>query len=224
MARHDRLDVLLTLREDGLIPIFDSADPTAACAALDACRAGGARVFELACRTPEAPEVFRALRRHARVSAPEMMVGVGTICDAAMASRYIDEGADFVVSAILDGAMARVCHRRKVAWIPGCATPSEVSAAEALGAELVKLFPAQIAGGPALVKALRGPSPWTRIVASGGVKATKDDISAWFSAGTTVVGLGSGLFAGVKDGAPFPIDAVTERTKQVLAWIREARD
>ncbi len=102
-------------------------------------------------------------------------------------------GANFIVSPILNSEMAKVCNRKKVAWIPGCGTLTEIAFAEELGAEIVKIFPAMQVGGPDFIKNIKGPRPWTSIMPTGGVEATEENLKSWFVAGAYCVGMGSKL-------------------------------
>ncbi|MDD3737422.1 MAG: bifunctional 4-hydroxy-2-oxoglutarate aldolase/2-dehydro-3-deoxy-phosphogluconate aldolase, partial [Bacteroidales bacterium] len=89
--------------------------------------------------------------------------------------------------------VARICNRRKVLWIPGCGTVTEISQAEELGAEIVKIFPGNAIGGPSFVKAVKGPCPWTSIMPTGGVEPSAESLEKWFAAGVSCVGMGSAL-------------------------------
>jgi 2-dehydro-3-deoxyphosphogluconate aldolase / (4S)-4-hydroxy-2-oxoglutarate aldolase len=122
-----------------------------------------------------------------------MIMGAGSVVDAGTASLYIQLGANFIVSPILNPEMAKVCNRRKILWSPGCGTLSEINQAEELGAELVKIFPGLSVGGPDFVKAIKGPCPWTSIMPTGGVEPTVENLKEWFEAGVTCVGIGSNL-------------------------------
>jgi 2-dehydro-3-deoxyphosphogluconate aldolase/(4S)-4-hydroxy-2-oxoglutarate aldolase len=122
-----------------------------------------------------------------------MIMGVGSVVDAGTASLYIQLGANFIVSPILNPDMAKACNRRKILWSPGCGTLSEINQAEELGAELVKIFPGSSVGGPDFVKAIKGPCPWTSIMPTGGVEPTVENLKEWFEAGVTCVGIGSNL-------------------------------
>jgi 2-dehydro-3-deoxyphosphogluconate aldolase / (4S)-4-hydroxy-2-oxoglutarate aldolase len=193
VARFTRLEVLTTMLRSGVVPLFHHREVDTALAILDALVAGGARVVEFTNRGDGAHQVFDALEEHARERAPGVAIGAGSIVDAGTASLYLNLGAAFVVAPTLDVDVARVCNRRKVAYLPGCATATEVGRAEELGCEIVKLFPGDAVGGPGLVKALRGPSPWSRFMPTGGVEPTEASMSEWFAAGASCVGLGSRL-------------------------------
>jgi 2-dehydro-3-deoxyphosphogluconate aldolase/(4S)-4-hydroxy-2-oxoglutarate aldolase len=156
------------------------------------------------------------------VADPSVILGVGSVSDPGTAALYINSGANFVVGPILNPDVAKACNRRKIAYSPGCGTASEVSYAEELGCEIIKVFPGSTIGGPAFVKSLLGPNPWSRIMPTGGVDATKESIDAWFGAGVTCVGIGSKLVR--KDlVAAGDFDGIAANVVQVLTWIREAR-
>ena len=150
--------------------------------------------MEFTSRGDFAFEVFRELNKYALAELPGMILGVGSITDAAAASLYMQLGANFIVTPVLREDIAIVCNRRKVMWSPGCGTLSEISRAEELGCEIVKLFPGGIYG-PKFVKAIKGPCPWTSIMPTGGVSPTEENLRGWFEAGVTCVGMGSQLIS-----------------------------
>ena len=193
MARFKRLDVLNTFMETGIVPLFYNSDISLVKNVVKACYTGGARVFEFTNRGDYAHEVFAEVNKWSVSECPEMIMGVGSVVDAGTASLYIQLGANFIVSPILNPDMAKVCNRRKIAWIPGCGTLSEINHAEELGCEIVKIFPGKETGGPSFVKAILGPCPWTSIMPSGGVSPDKENLEEWFNAGAACVGLGSQL-------------------------------
>jgi 2-dehydro-3-deoxyphosphogluconate aldolase/(4S)-4-hydroxy-2-oxoglutarate aldolase len=222
MARFSRLEVLNTILDLGLVPVFYHPDLVVARQIVAACRAGGARVVEFTDRGASAFQVFTDLAQHVAECEPDVILGVGTVVDAPTAALYLSAGANFVVGPSLNPEIARLCNRRKVAYMPGCASATEISQAEELGVEIVKVFPGSTAGGPAFVKAVRAPSPWTRMMPTGGVEATEDNLRDWFRAGAACVGMGSNLIANdLVAGRDF--DAISARVVQVLAWIKEAR-
>jgi len=222
MARFSRLAVLNTIIDTGLVPVFYNADVEVAKQVVQACAAGGARVVEFTNRGDFAPEVFKELSRYVEKEAPGIVLGVGSVVDEPTAAMYIAYGANFVVGPVLNEAVARLCNRRKVAYSPGCGSASEISHAEELGVEIVKVFPGNSVGGPGFVKSVLAPCPWTRIMPTGGVDATEESIQAWFEAGVACVAIGSKLIR--KDWVEAGNWAeITAKIRQVLQWIRDAR-
>ncbi len=222
MARFTRMQVLNAILEDGLVPVFYHADAAVAVKVAEACAAGGARVLEFTNRGDMAPEVFKALSQYLAREHREIVLGVGSVVDAPTAALYIAYGASFVVGPLLNPEVARLCNRRKIAYSPGCGSVTEISQAEELGVEIVKVFPGRSVGGPEFVKSVLGPCPWTSIMPTGGVDASEESIRAWFSAGVACVGLGSNLvrkeWVASGDWA-----AISNQVRQVLGWIGRAR-
>ncbi len=222
MSRFSRIDVALAMESTGLVPVFYNPDPELGKEVLKACYAGGIRCFEFTNRGDFAHEVFRELSLFAAQELPELMLGIGSVVDAGTTSLYIQLGASFIVSPLLNPNMAKVCNRRKILWSPGCGTVSEISQAEELGAEIVKIFPGTQVGGPGFVKAVKGPCPWSKIMPTGGVAPTEDNLRPWFEAGVTCVGMGSKLFSKeMLANRDFP--ALTEKVKGALELIQRIR-
>lgn len=222
MARFDRLTVLNTMLNGGLVPVFYEGDVEVAKKIVAACYEGGARVLEFTNRGERALLVFAQLSELIAAQFPHLILGVGSIVDAPTAALFIAHGANFVVGPVFNAEVAKLCNRRKISYSPGCGSVSEISAAEELGVEIVKIFPGAQVGGPAFVKAVLGPMPWTRIMPTGGVEATKESVQAWIKAGTACLGMGSNLISKelVKSGN---FAAISANVRQVLAWIAEAR-
>jgi 2-dehydro-3-deoxyphosphogluconate aldolase/(4S)-4-hydroxy-2-oxoglutarate aldolase len=223
MAGFSRLDVLNSVIDIGLVPVFYNPDVEVATKVVRACAAGGARVVEFTNRGDFAAEVFRQLSSRIAREDPDVVLGVGSVVDAPTAAMYIAYGANFVVGPLLNERVALVCNRRKVPYMPGCATPSEIALAEELGVEIVKIFPGSTVGGPAFIKSVLAPCPWSRLMPTGGVSATEENIKGWFNAGAACVGMGSKL---VRDDLVEDEDwgGVTALARKVLTWIREARN
>ena len=222
MARFSRLEVLNTIVETGLVPVFYHADVEVAKKIAEAVAAGGARVLEFTNRGDFAPHVFTELSHYLAQANPKIILGVGSVVDAPTAALYIASGANFVVGPILNPEVARLCNRRKIAYSPGCGSASEIAQAEELGVEIVKIFPGDSVGGPDFVKAILAPCPWTRLMPTGGVETTRESITAWFKVGITAAGIGSHLIR--KDlVAAGNYAAITAKTAEVLSWIREVR-
>ena len=193
MAKYDKLQVLATMQQTGLVPVFYHADAAVAKQVLKACYDGGVRAFEFTNRGDFAQEVFAELVKYAAAELPGMILGIGSVVDPGTAALYLQLGANFVVGPIYNPAVVPVCNRRLVPYCPGCGSASEVSAAQEAGCDLCKVSPGDVLG-PAFVKGLRAPMPWSRLMVTGGVKPERANLEAWFKAGVTCVGMGSNLF------------------------------
>lgn len=193
MAKYSKLEVLTTMKETGMVPVFYSPCIETAKNVLKACYDGGVRAFEFTNRGDFAQEVFGELVKYANKELPGMIVGVGSVVDPATAALFIQLGANFVVGPLFNPEVAPICNRRLVPYCPGCGSVSEVGAAQQAGCDLCKVFPGDVLG-PKFVKALRAPMPWSQIMVTGGVKPEKDNLEGWFKAGATCVGMGSNLF------------------------------
>ena len=222
MAEATRLDVYNAVLSSGLVPLFYHADPDAAIQIVKACSEGGAKVLEFTNRGEKALQVFSRIVEYVSANKLPIILGVGSILDAPTAAIFMANGARFIVGPNCNPEIARLCNRRKIAYLPGCASASEISNAEELGVEIVKIFPGETVGGPAFIKAILGPMPWTRIMPTGGVDATPESISGWIKAGACCVGMGSNLIQkeAVSSGN---YDAIRLKVIQVLQLIAEAR-
>ncbi len=194
MARFSRIQVALTMKETGMVPVFYHKDVEVCKQVVKACYEGGVRLFEFTNRGDFATLVFAELNKWAIQECPEMIMGVGSIVDEATAAMYIALGTNFVVAPLIDEGTAKVCNKRKIAWSPGCGSVTEIGRAHELGAEVVKIFPGSQVGGPSFVKAVKGPMPWASIMPTGGVSPDEENLKQWFDAGVTCVGMGSQLF------------------------------
>ena len=177
-----------------MIPLFFNNDIELSKKVLKACYDGGAKLLEFTARGDFAHEVFGDLIKYTVKELPGMIMGVGSVSDAAQASLFMSLGANFVVTPLLREDIATVCNRRKVLWSAGCGSLTEIARAEELGCEIVKLFPGDIYG-PQFVKSVKGPQPWTSIMPTGGVSPTEENLKGWFDAGVTCVGMGSKLIS-----------------------------
>ncbi len=224
MARFDRLTVLNAMVSTGLVPIFYHRDAEVAKKVLTACTEGGAALLEFTNRGDRALSVFTQMAEFcdAQGSRGPLILGAGSVVDAPTAALYIGAGANFIVGPMLNPEVARLCNRRKVAYLPGCGTVSEISQAEELGVEIVKIFPGGEMGGPAFVKSVLAPMPWTRIMPTGGVEATEEGVKAWLKAGAACLGIGSQLIRkDLLDAGDYA--AIRDNVRRVLEWIRSAR-
>jgi 2-dehydro-3-deoxyphosphogluconate aldolase/(4S)-4-hydroxy-2-oxoglutarate aldolase len=221
MAQFTRKEVAQTMKESGMVPLFFHSDPEVAKKVLKACYDGGARLMEFTSRGDFALEVFTVLTKYAIEELPGMIIGVGSVTDAAAASAYMLNGANFVVTPVLREDIVMVCNRRKVLWSPGCGSLTEIAKAEELGAEIVKLFPGSTYG-PGFVKGVLAPQPWTSIMPTGGVSPTKENLKGWFDAGVACVGMGSKLITKQTDGS-FDYAKIEQQTKKTLQIISDLR-
>ena len=222
MAQYTRLEVIQQIKESGMVPLFYHKDINVAKAVLKACYGGGARLMEFTSRGDFAFEIFNQLIKYAIKELPGMILGVGSVTDAAAASQYMLAGANFIVTPVFREDIAIVCNRRKVLWSPGCGSLTEIARAEEMGCELVKLFPGSIYG-PGFVKAIMGPQPWTSIMPTGGVSTEAENLKGWFDAGVTCVGMGSKLIS-KEILANESYSKLTRDVKKTLETIRELKD
>jgi len=220
--KRTRLDTAILMRETGVVPLYYNPDTETCKQVIRACYSGGLKIFEFTNRGDFAHEVFGALVKWAEKELPDLVLGVGSVVDAATSSLYIQLGASFIVSPLLNEEMARVCNRRKVLWMPGCATVSEISKAEELGAEVVKIYPASMLGGPAFIKAIKGPCPWSQLMPSGGVSPTLENLKSWFDAGAFCVGMGSKLITSdiIRENK---YDLLQEKAAEIVQMVKKIR-
>jgi len=222
VARYRRLQTLNWIKETGIVPIFYEADVEVARSMVAACADGGMRLVEMTNRGDRALEVFSQVEAWCAANRPEIVLGAGTILDAPTAALYLAAGANFVVGPSLNPEISRLCNRRKVLYMPGCATETEIATAEELGAEICKIFPGDSVGGPGFVRAVMAPCPWHRLLPTGGVDATEVSVTEWIKAGAAAVGMGSKLITSQAIKAR-DFDGVAGRVAQCLGWIRNAR-
>lgn len=222
MSRHRRLETLLAMKKVGIIPVFYNSNFEIARDVICACADGGANVIEFTNRGDRAIDTFKELCIFRDEQRPELVLGVGSICDAPTAAMYISAGADFIVGPLLDEEVAKLCNSRKIPYSPGCGSLTEIHKAEILGVEICKVFPGAQVGGPGFVKAVKGPCPWTDIMPTGGVSPTRESLTEWFNAGICCAGIGSNLVTKEilksKD-----YKKLTEDVKATLALVNEIR-
>lgn len=193
MSIIDKSAVMQKMAESGMVPIFYHSDLETCKNVVKACYEGGVRVFEFTNRGDYAHEVFIQLSKWVVKECPELALGVGSIVDAPTAALYIQSGAHFIVGPLFNPDIAPVCNRRLIPYCPGCGTVSEIGKAQEQGCDITKLFPGDVYG-PAMVKNILAPMPWTKIMVTGGVSPEKENLSLWFKAGVFCVGMGSKLF------------------------------
>ncbi|MGL4852277.1 MAG: bifunctional 4-hydroxy-2-oxoglutarate aldolase/2-dehydro-3-deoxy-phosphogluconate aldolase [Phocaeicola sp.] len=221
MARFDKIAVLNKIGSTGMIPVFYHPEVEVAKCVVKACYEGGIRAFEFTNRGDFAHEVFAEVVKYAAVSCPDMAIGIGSIVDPATAAHYLQLGACFVVGPLFNPDIAKVCNRRLVAYTPGCGSISEVGFAQEMGCDLCKIFPGDVLGAN-LVKGLLAPMPWSKVMVTGGVEPTQENLTRWVQSGVFCVGMGSKLFPAQKVAAQ-EWGYVTHKCTEALDYIAQAR-
>lgn len=221
MARFEKLNVLGKIGATGMVPVFYHNDIETAKKVLKACYDGGVRAFEFTNRGDFAHEVFAELVKYAAEECPDMAVGAGSVVDSPTAALYIQLGACFIVGPMFNPEIARLCNRRMVPYSPGCGTVTEVGNAQEAGCDLCKVFPGDVLG-PAFVKSLMAPMPWSKIMVTGGVEPTEENLRSWFRAGVFCVGMGSKLFPSDRVKAGDWV-YITDKCRESLRIIENSR-
>lgn len=185
--------VVEVMKSTGVVPLFTCENTDEAMSVVTTAYEAGVRTFEFTNRRANSFEVFSHLIKN-RSKFPELLLGIGTILDGATTKKFIDAGADFIISPILKLEMAAVCKEHNILWIPGCATLTEAVTAKENGAGVIKIFPGSVLG-PEFVKSVMPVVPDLVLMITGGVEPTRESLSAWFKAGAACVGMGSQLFS-----------------------------
>ncbi len=212
----DKEQVIQKMTETGLVAVVRAKNAEEAIKISDACLAGGCSSIELTFTVPGANKVIEALA--AKYQNGEMLLGAGTVLDAETARMAILSGANYVVSPAFNAECAKLCNRYRIPYIPGCMTITEVITAMEAGADIIKIFPADLFG-PKIIKDIKGPLPQAKMMPTGGVDVS--NVDQWIKAGAVCVGAGSSLTAGAKTG---DYQKITDTAKEFIAKIKEARN
>jgi 2-dehydro-3-deoxyphosphogluconate aldolase / (4S)-4-hydroxy-2-oxoglutarate aldolase len=214
--------LLQLIPEQGILPLYFYKDTEVTLEVLRALYRAGIRTVEYTNRGEAALNNFKAMRTLCDTELKGMYLGVGTIKNGQQAEAFIDAGADYIISPGLVPSAAEVADKHNMLWVPGCMTPTEIIAAENLGAKFVKLFPGNMLG-PEFMSTIKELFPNLKFMPTGGVDTSKENISGWFKAGVVAVGMGSKLISKAlleaKDYAK-----IETLTKEVLATIAEVRN
>lgn len=192
MKNFTKQEILDVMKKTGLVPLFTHDNPEEAVQVVKAAYEGGVRVFEFTNRKANSFEIFKHLVGQ-RQQFPDLMLGIGTVMDAATTEKFIDAGADFIISPVMKPEMAEVCHQHNKHWIPGCATLTEIVTASDHGAVIIKVFPGSVLG-PSFVSSILPVVPDLNLMITGGVEPSEQNLTSWFKAGAMCVGMGSQLF------------------------------
>jgi 2-dehydro-3-deoxyphosphogluconate aldolase / (4S)-4-hydroxy-2-oxoglutarate aldolase len=191
MGRFSRIEVAQKMHDIGLIPNFYHPDLNVCKRIIKTCYESGARVIEFSGTSEFIHDLFGDIYKFSTKEFPDIIIGAGSVIDENSAAQFIQKGAGFIVSPNLNESIARVCNRQKVLWIPGCGTVTEISKAEELGCEIVRIFPCQQVGGPEFIRVVKSAMPWSNIMPSGGIDPSRETIISWFEAGSYCVSMDS---------------------------------
>jgi 2-dehydro-3-deoxyphosphogluconate aldolase/(4S)-4-hydroxy-2-oxoglutarate aldolase len=204
------------IEQTGLIAIVRLDSSAELIDAARAIAAGGVSIIEFTLTTPGA---LQTIEESSRELGGQVLIGAGTVLDAETARAAILAGAEFVVAPTLNPEVIQMCRRYGKVVIPGAYTPTEILHAWELGADFVKVFPAEV-GGPAYIKAVRAPLPQVKMIAVGGVSL--ETAGAFIRAGAVALGVGSNL-VNKKTVAERRFDQLTATAKALSQAVREAR-
>lgn len=212
--------IIQVMKETGIVPLFTHDNADEALQVVQTAYDAGVRTFEFTNRRHNSFEVFSHLVAN-RKKFPELLLGIGTIMDGATTKKFIDVGADFIISPILKLEMSDVCRDHDKLWIPGCATLTEAVTAKENGAGVIKIFPGSVLG-PEFVRSVMPVVPDLVLMITGGVEPTRESLGAWFKAGAACVGMGSQLFSkDILQNRDWPL--LRQRIADSLAIAKEVR-
>lgn len=220
--RKNREEILAALLDQGLLPLFYLDSKEESTEILKALYNAGVRVFEYTNRGPAAKANFDHLLALKNAEMPDLHLGIGTVKSVADAEHFIQAGADFIVSPIVNTAVGQLAAEAGLLWIPGCMSPTEIDLAQQHDALLIKIFPANILG-PEYISSIRELFPGQHFIPTGGVDLSAANISAWFKAGVSAVGVGSKLISKeIIQSRNYAV--LQENTVAVLKTIKENRN
>lgn len=211
----DKETVITRIQECGIVAVVRAETVSQAQRITEACIEGGVAAIELTFTVPHADKVIEELAK--KYSEDEIILGAGTVMDAATARIAMLSGAQYIVSPYLDLETVKMCNRYRVAVMPGIMSVREAVTAMEAGADILKVFPGELFG-PKIIKAINGPIPYAKMMPTGGV--TVDNVGEWIRAGAVAVGAGGALTAGAKTG---DYAKITETARQFRENIKAAR-
>lgn len=202
--------ILKKITDIGIVAVVRSETIEEGIRISKACVEGGIPAIEVTYTVPGATEVIKALKE--QFTSDELVIGAGTVLDAATARIAILAGSEFIVSPAFDEETAKLCNLYQVPYMPGCMTITEITKAMQYGADIVKLFPGS-AFGPSFVKAVKAPLPQANIMPTGGVSL--ENIDEWFKNGVVAVGAGGKLASGSSEDIIETAKAFVEKIKEI---------
>lgn len=212
----DKETVLTRIQEAGIVAVVRAETSEQAIRHCGRSMEGGVAAIELTFHRPAGrSKVIADLAK--RYADGGIILGAGTVMDAATARIAILNGAQYVVSPYFDPETVKLCNHYRVPIMPGVMTVREAVMAMEAGADILKVFPGDVFG-PKIIKAIRGPIPYAKMMPTGGVDV--DNVADWIKAGAVAVGAGSSLTAGAKTG---DYQRITETGRRFVENIRQAR-
>ena len=204
------------LEEYGVVPVVVLKDTKDAIPLADALIEGGLSCAEVTFRTDAAEDSIRLMSE----KYPEMLVGAGTVLTIEQVDRAINAGAKFIVSPGFDAEIVDYCLDKNIPVFPGCITPSEVAQAVKRGLKVIKFFPAEQAGGVAMIKAMSAPYGMVKFMPTGGISAK--NLAEYLSCGNIVCCGGSWMVKGdlITEGK---FDEITALTKEAVELVKSIR-
>ena len=176
------------LAEHKIVAVIRADNASEAMLKAKACATGGINVIEITFSFAKCCEVIKNLKDNYKI-----IVGAGTVLNVLDAGRALDSGADFIVSPHTDASIINISRKNNKIVISGASTSNEIVNAYKLGANMVKIFPANIIGGPKYIKAMKEPMPFAEIFVTGGINL--DNCTEYLSSGASLIGVASALFS-----------------------------
>ncbi|QQL50438.1 bifunctional 4-hydroxy-2-oxoglutarate aldolase/2-dehydro-3-deoxy-phosphogluconate aldolase [Mucilaginibacter ginkgonis] len=190
----DKQQVIDAIIQQGMLPLYYHRSKQVTVEVARTLYSAGIRIIEYTNRGEAALKNFRILKTVQESEMPGMIIGAGTIRSSKQANDFVEAGAEFIVAPIVNPEVAAVAAKNSMVWIPGCMTPTEIHTAQHFGAQLIKIFPANILG-PGFVSAVKELFSGQLFMPTGGVELEQKNITAWFKSGVCAVGLGSKLIS-----------------------------
>ena len=211
----DKEQILTKIQDCGIVAVVRAETTDEAQRIAEACLEGGVSAIELTFTVPHADKVIEFLAN--KYSPEEMILGAGTVMDSQTARMAMLCGAQYIVSPYFDIETVKLCNRYRMAVMPGVMSVREAVMAMEAGADILKIFPADLFG-PKIIKDIKGPLPYAKMMPTGGV--TADNAGEWIKAGAVALGAGGSLTAGAKKG---DYALITETAKSLVKNIKAAR-
>ncbi|MFY7845976.1 bifunctional 4-hydroxy-2-oxoglutarate aldolase/2-dehydro-3-deoxy-phosphogluconate aldolase [Chryseobacterium gambrini] len=184
--------IIQKIKDQKIVPLFYNESFEVSKSIVESLYKAGIRVVEYTNRGASALQNFRKLKELSATEFPELFLGIGTVKNAAEMNEYVNAGADFIITPVIDDSIVKNASERNVLLIPGCFTPSDVNLAYQNGLRMVKIFPADVVGKK-YIRSIQPVFPEMEFMLTGGISSDPEDILSWLESGAVAVGLGSSL-------------------------------